>query len=138
LAQCWFIELDAVALYGFIATRKPRRYVEIGSGTSTKFARRAVTDHSPRTEIISIDPDPRSEIDALCDDVMRMPLEDVPADFFAGLCADDILFFDGSHRAFQNSDVTVFFCGRLPLTSGEGSSRPRRTTDRVGLVMPGL
>jgi hypothetical protein len=31
----------------------------------------------------------------------------------------DILFFDGSHRAFQNSDVTVFFLEVLPsLPSG--------------------
>jgi hypothetical protein len=110
----WFVGLDAVALYGFIATRRPRRYIEIGSGTSTKFARRAISDHSPRTTIISIDPNPRSEIDAICDEVIRLPLEDVAAEFFASLRADDILFFDGSHRAFQNSDVTVFFTEILP------------------------
>ena len=27
----------------------------------------------------------------------------------------DVLFFDGSHRVFQNSDVTVFFLEVLPL-----------------------
>jgi methyltransferase family protein len=30
------------------------------------------------------------------------------------LDAGDVLFFDGSHRLFQNSDVTVFFLEVLP------------------------
>ena len=110
----WFQGFDAVALYGFIAMRRPRRYIEIGSGTSTLFARRAVRDHELDTRIISIDPAPRAEVDAQCDEVLRMPLEDVPMDFFDTVTAEDIIFFDGSHRAFQNSDVTVFFTEILP------------------------
>jgi hypothetical protein len=33
---------------------------------------------------------------------------------FDQLSTDDVLFFDGSHRSFQNSDVTVFFTEILP------------------------
>ncbi len=33
---------------------------------------------------------------------------------FDSLEAGDIFFFDGSHRAFMNSDVTVFFLEVLP------------------------
>lgn len=106
--------LDALALYGFVATGRPPRYLEVGSGNSTKFAARAKRRHSETTEIISIDPHPRTEIDGLCDRVVRSPLETADLQEFRALSAGDILFFDGSHRVFQNSDVTVFFLEILP------------------------
>lgn len=111
----WLPAFDAISLYGFIATRRPRRFLEIGSGNSTLFARRAVRDWSPGTTIVSVDPAPRAEVDAQCDEVIRMPLEQVPLSVFEGVTPDDIVFFDGSHRAFQNSDVTVFFTEILPM-----------------------
>lgn len=110
----WLPAFDAISLYSFLVSRRPRRFVEIGSGTSTKFARRAIKDHSLDTSIISLDPFPRSEIDAICDEVIRLPLESVPGQFFNELNPDDLVFFDGSHRALQNSDATVFFTEILP------------------------
>ena len=45
----------------------------------------------------------------------RARLEDLPAGEVANAVgAGDILFYDGSHRAFENSDVTVFFLEVLP------------------------
>ncbi|WP_248313420.1 class I SAM-dependent methyltransferase [Bosea sp. F3-2] len=114
-----FPALDAMALYGMIALHKPQRLIEIGSGFSTKFARRAIRDHQLDTKLISIDPEPRTEIDAICDEVIREPLEKISMEFFEGLSPNDMIFFDGSHRSFQNSDVTVFFNEILPrLKSG--------------------
>ena len=110
----WLDGLDTLALYGFVASRKPGTYLEIGSGYSTKLVRRAIRDHSLPTRLISIDPHPRAEIDALCDEIVRQPLEDTGLSRFEQLQAGDILFFDGSHRVFMNSDVTVFFLEILP------------------------
>jgi hypothetical protein len=110
-----FPALDAVSLYGLLALHNPSTYVEVGSGSSTRFARRAIQDHSLRTRIVSIDPQPRREIDAICDEVIRRPCEDVDMEFFADLPGDTLLFVDNSHRAFQNSDVTVFFMEILPV-----------------------
>ena len=110
----WFSTLDAASLVCFLADRKPRRYVEIGSGFSTMFARHAITSQSLPTKLTSIDPKPRSDIDRLCDDVVRMSLERCKPDIFEELEAGDMLFFDGSHRVFENSDVTVFFLEILP------------------------
>ncbi len=106
--------LDAMILYGLIRRLRPKTYVEVGSGHSTKFVRRAIEDGKLATRIVSIDPCPRAEIDALCDAVIRAPLEDL-ADFsvFEGLSAGDVVFVDNSHRSFQNSDVTVFFTEAL-------------------------
>ena len=89
-------------------------YVEIGSGNSTKFVARAIADHRLDAEIISIDPEPRAEIDALCDQVLRSPLEHCDLGVFDTLGAGDIVFADNSHQSFMNSDVTVFFCEILP------------------------
>ncbi len=110
----WFQGLDAVALYGMVAITNPARYLEIGSGSSTKFARRAIRDQKLRTHVTSIDPHPREEIDSICDAIVRSPLEDVDLVVFDQLEADDILFIDGSHRSFMNSDATVAFVDVIP------------------------
>ncbi|MEV4489313.1 class I SAM-dependent methyltransferase [Micromonospora coxensis] len=110
----WLPPLDALALYGFLADGDPRRYVEIGSGNSTKFARRAIRDHGLRTTITSIDPAPRASVDVLCDEVVRAPLERTDLALFDTLEPGDVVFFDGSHRSFMGSDVTVFFFEVLP------------------------
>ena len=110
----YFSGLDALSLHGLIVSSRPRRYIEIGSGNSTKFASRAIRRHRLDTHILSIDPNPRAEIDKLCDRVIRQPLEQVDLSIFSGLRAGDILFFDGSHCCFTNNDTTVFFLEVLP------------------------
>jgi Flp pilus assembly protein TadD len=110
----WLSPIDAASVYGFLASRNPRRYVEIGSGNSTMFARRAIADHQLQTQIISIDPSPRVGIDTICDRVVRSRLEHVDLSIFADLGRDDMIFCDNSHYSFQNSDVTVFFLEVLP------------------------
>jgi hypothetical protein len=110
----WLPPLDAMAIMGMLARHRPQHYLEIGSGMSTKFARHAIDALGAPTRIISIDPQPRSEVDALVQQVIRKPLERVSWSLFEGLVPGDILFFDGSHRAFPGSDVTVFFLEILP------------------------
>ena len=110
----WFTALDAAALVNFIGWKKPSRYIEVGSGNSTNFARFAIDFWRLDTEMLSIDPKPRREIDQLCPKVIRKPLEECDLDVFDVLDRDDILFFDGSHRIFTNSDVAVFFFEVLP------------------------
>ncbi len=110
----WLDGLDTLALYAFVAGRNASKYIEIGSGYSTKVAKRAIKDRALRTKITSIDPHPRAEIDRICDEVIRQPLEKCDLNVFYSLTAGDILFLDGSHRSFMNSDVTVFFLEILP------------------------
>ena len=110
----WQPGLDCASLYGLTALERPTRYVEIGSGISTTFVACAVADHALSTQLVSIDPHPRAEIDELCDSVIREPLEALEPAVFDTLAAGDMLFFDGSHRCFTNSDVAVFFLEVLP------------------------
>jgi Methyltransferase domain len=113
LAPCWnniwFTALDATMLVSFLLTRRPKNYLEIGSGNSTMFTSHTRHAANLPTIISSIDPRPRAEIDSVCQRKIRAPLEDCDLALFNELGAGDILFFDGSHRVFMNSDVTVFF-----------------------------
>lgn len=111
----WLIGLDTVSLYGYMRSRQPARYIEIGSGQSTKVVARARRDGAGSTLITSIDPHPRSEIDRLCDRVIRRSLEQADlGECFGDLREGDIVFFDGSHRVLPNSDCVVFFLDVLP------------------------
>lgn len=110
----WFPPLDGMILTTMLRRFNPNRFVEVGSGVSTKFARRAVTRYGLRTKLISIDPQPRNEIDTLCDQILRKPLENCDPAMFDVLEPGDIFFLDSSHRAFQGSDVTAFFLDILP------------------------
>lgn len=106
--------LDTISLYSFIRIYKPAKYMEIGSGNSTKFAYKAIRDGNLKTRITSIDPYPRAEIDEICNEVYRQPVEELDLEVFNQLESGDILFVDNSHRCFTNSDVTVFFLEILP------------------------
>lgn len=110
----WLSPFDLATLYCLVALNHPRHYMEVGSGTSTCVAARAIRDHQLPTRIISIDPQPRAEIDPLCERIIRQPLEKADLAVFDLLMPGDILFVDSSHRVFTNSDVTVMFLEVLP------------------------
>lgn len=117
-APCWnngFLPgLDIVALYSLIKHFKPERYIEVGSGNSTKVAYKSIQENQLDTEIISIDPYPRAEIDTLSNTIVRQPFEHVNLDTIKNLKANDILFIDNSHRVLPNSDATAVFLDVLP------------------------
>ena len=106
--------LDIAGLYAMIAKHKPKKYVEIGSGNSTKVAFKAKKEQHPEMEIVSIDPYPRVEIDGLSDRVLRQPFEECSLDLVNELAHGDILFIDNSHRILPNSDSLVVFMEILP------------------------
>lgn len=107
--------LDIIAIYGLINEFKPKQYIEIGSGNSTKVVRKAIADNNLNTKITSIDPYPRANIDHLADKVIRQPVENLTDySFIEELEENDILFIDNSHRCLPNSDVTVCFLELLP------------------------
>ena len=81
--------MDAVVDYTFLCQRRPSTYLEVGSGYSTMFARRAITDHDRPT---------RSDLSLL-----------------TRLEPGDVLVLDGTHTAFMNSDSVVAFLDVLPF-----------------------
>ena len=106
--------LDIIGIYTLLTEFKPKKYIEIGSGNSTKVAFKAKTEQQLDTEIISIDPMPRAEIDQLADRVIRKPFENIDFNILDELNENDILFVDNSHRILPNSDSMVFYLEILP------------------------
>ena len=54
-----------------VSRYRPRRIVEIGSGNSTKFMRRAARDRGLTTRIVCIDPEPREDISLVADEIVQ-------------------------------------------------------------------
>ncbi len=106
--------LDIIGLYTLLSEYKPKKYIEIGSGNSTKVAYKAKLEQELNTQIIAIDPMPRAEIDRLADQIIRIPFEDIDFDIVDMLDENDILFVDNSHRILPNSDSMVFYMEILP------------------------
>lgn len=113
--------LDILSIAMLLRYFQPKRYIEVGSGNSTKVARKTISYFDLKTKITSIDPFPRANIDHMADEIIRMPFEKMTdfSEITEGLGAGDILFIDNSHRILPNSDSTVFFLEILPkLQSG--------------------
>lgn len=110
----FFPGLDLVMLFTILGKSRPKNYIEVGSGNSTKVAALAKSHFKLETQITSVDPMPRAEIDSLADSIVRKPFEATDLTLFTNLEAGDILFIDNSHRMLPNSDVTVFFMEVLP------------------------
>jgi hypothetical protein len=106
--------LDIIGIYTLLSVYQPKKYIEIGSGNSTKVAYKAKTELKLDTEIVSIDPMPRAEIDQLANKVIREPFENIDFNILDELNENDILFVDNSHRILPNSDSMVFFLEILP------------------------
>ncbi len=106
--------LDVVGIYTMLSEFKPKKYIEIGSGNSTKVAYKAKIEQKLNTEIISIDPMPRAEMDSLANKIIREPFENIDFDILEQLNENDILFVDNSHRILPNSDSMVFYLEILP------------------------
>ena len=111
--QDWFPRLDAAAAYAIVRSTRPRRIVEVGSGHSTRFLARAVSDGGLDTRITAIDPEPRATIENLPVEWIRMPVQRIAA--FPALGAVDILFIDSSHQLKPGSDVEFLMRAVLPL-----------------------
>jgi hypothetical protein len=110
----WWGSVDALVQCGALRRRNPALYIEVGSGFSTRFARRAIRDFGLRTRIVSVDPSPRADVEASCDESVRAPLEELDLSLFDRLGPGDMLLIDSSHTALMNSDATVLFLEVLP------------------------
>ncbi len=107
--------LDAILLYTLLVEIKPKRYIEIGSGHSTRLTRWAIDRQGLATLLVSIDPSPRAEITSLVNEHYPTGIENIELEVFSQLEAGDILFIDNSHRLLPNSDVTRIFLEVLPM-----------------------
>jgi predicted O-methyltransferase YrrM len=111
----YFSSPDAEVLYAMLRWQRPRCYVEIGSGHSTRVARQAVLDGQLPTRITCIDPAPRREIAGIADEIHHERVENLKArTFLTDLRPGDVLFIDSSHDIAPGNDVMHLFLGVFP------------------------
>jgi len=105
---------DARVAYALTRRNAPTSIIEVGSGNSTRFFRKAIRDGGLKTRLISIDPAPRAIIAGLCVEVVPRSVLECNLNVFGRLIAGDFLFIDGSHLAFNGTDSVRIFLEVLP------------------------
>jgi hypothetical protein len=110
----YFESPDADVLYVMIRRFRPNRVVEVGCGNSTKVTRQAILDGSLATQLVAIDPLPRTDIAHLVDRFIQARVEASPIELFSELGVGDVLFIDSSHEVRVGNDVAHLFGRVIP------------------------
>src|SRR5687768_15551308 len=112
---------DALALMAVMLEKRPRRFVEIGSGFSTCAAIEISEAYfAGEVQMAMIDPHPEfvlsliGEESSYRDRIVPKKVQDVPLGVFRELQRGDILFIDSSHVAKTGSDVLDYVFRILP------------------------
>jgi hypothetical protein len=110
---------DAEYWYQFIRATKPARIIEIGSGSSTLMAIKAINknieeDANDQCEHICIEPFLAPWLEKTGVSVIRKKVEEVELSFFSQLQDNDILFIDSSHVIRPQGDVLFEYLQVLP------------------------
>ena len=116
-----FLSVDAEVFHSMIRHFKPKRIVEVGSGSTTYLAARACIlnrkKNRTETKFFAIDPFPNETVKKGFPgftSLIQKPLEQVPMDFFTLLEENDILFIDSSHVVSIGGDVNYEFLEIIP------------------------
>jgi hypothetical protein len=110
----------AAALHAMIRTRKPRRFIEVGSGNSSRVIAAALLrnerEGAPRADYTIIDPEPGPAVAVLPGLTQLIPerVEVTDPARFEALGPDDILFIDSSHMVKIGGDVNFLYLDVLP------------------------
>jgi predicted O-methyltransferase YrrM len=113
-----FTEIDALLLYYVIRDIKPKNYIEVGSGLSTKYCYMAAqvnTADGKDVNITCIEPYPYEMLYQIPQiEIIAKEVQDVELSTFQKLEEGDILFIDSTHIAQIDSDVTYLVLEVLP------------------------
>ncbi len=109
-----FPALDGAAAYAVVQRYRPKRILEIGSGTSTRYLLRAIADMASPCRLTCIDPTPRREIASLGVEHLPRVLAKEDAALLETFEANDIFFIDSSHVMATGTDVDIEFNQLFP------------------------
>ncbi len=109
---------DAEMLYNFLRHLKPRRFIEIGGGMSTRLAQMAFArneeEGAPPCQHTCVEPYESPWLEELNLTVIRQRVEEVDPAVFADLAPRDIVFIDSSHVIRPQGDVVTEYLQILP------------------------
>lgn len=110
----YFSTPDAEIYAAMLATITPRQVIEVGGGFSTLVARRTIERLGLGTRLVVIDPQPRTDIEAAADELIRSYVEDVDIEALP-LDPPLLLFIDSSHVTRAGGDVPYLYNRVLPI-----------------------
>lgn len=117
-AEPGFGVIEADFLYCFIATKKPRRIVQIGCGVSTSVILLAAHEAGYTPELICVEPFPNAFLTAAdragLIELVPKKAQHVPLEMLTDLGANDMLFVDSSHAVRPGSEVNLVILEVLP------------------------
>jgi hypothetical protein len=110
----------AAFLHTIIRNHKPAKFIEVGSGNSSKVINKALDLNKLEGKIgeyIVIDPFPIHYIKDLSNlsKLVAKPVEEVDMSLFYELEENDILFIDSSHQVKIGNDVVFLYLEVLPI-----------------------
>ena len=113
---------DSAVLYGMLRQLKPKRYIEVGCGYSSRCSVAALSrNHQEGSDCKSLFiepyPPPYLAETSLPGEFLRKKIQDAPLDCFAKLEAGDVLFIDTSHVIKTQNDVEHELLNILPILS---------------------
>lgn len=112
---------EAQMLHAFVATRRPRRVVQVGAGVSTAVILDAARTHGLDVRITCVDPYPTPFLSAAAERgdiaLIREPAQVVPLEVFTDLGEGDLLFVDSTHTVKPGSEVNRLILEVLPRLS---------------------
>jgi predicted O-methyltransferase YrrM len=111
--------IEAQALHSVVRYFKPRKIVEVGSGTSTFCSLKAAQINKNETrvnsEIVCIEPYPHKSLRMLPEvQIIQKEVQTIPYELFTSLQERDLLFIDSSHTVKPSSDVNFIILEILP------------------------
>lgn len=105
-----YTTIDSASLYTLIRHLKPKRYIEVGCGYSSRVSSAALLANAREGHEVNstyIEPYPGPILDGfeLHGELLVKKIEQVPLEYFQSLGAGDILFIDTSHVLKAQNDV---------------------------------
>lgn len=101
--------MEAQFLHAFIATRRPRRVVQVGAGVTTAVILAAAKRHGVDVAVTAVDPYPTPLLERLASDgaitLLRSPAQTVAMETFTDLEEGDLLLVDSTHTVKVGSEV---------------------------------
>jgi hypothetical protein len=110
--------IESQMLFAFVATRRPKRIVQIGCGVSTAICIAAGKFAGYKPEIICVEPYPTDFLRRVSQSgeikLVAEPVENIGVDFFQSLQAGDFFFVDSTHTLGPAGEVTRIITEMLP------------------------
>lgn len=111
-------QIDGELLYMMIRDLKPKKYFEVGSGSSTYYAHLAGEKNRQEghpMRIVCIDPFPFKNLNSISSiEIIKKEVQDVDLKLFQQLAQGDVLFIDSTHVLKIDSDVSYLYLEVVP------------------------